>query len=585
MKARMVIIARAIAPAVLLVAIFANLVRAQAPPPRDRVPTPPPGTAVIKGRVIDAQTGNPLARARVRLQAPGNPAPVTTDQAGAFKITAIPAGSVYLSVERNGYLGMRYPEAKKTLRASIGQLVIEEGQVLEGLTVAMSRGGAITGRVVDAHGEPAEGIQIQLFRVVASGRGRPQQRMSTSTNDLGEFRLARIEPGGYLLRAQGRSTMSWMDDVSEMQPAPVYYPGVISMEQALPITIERSQTVEGIELMLVEATSSVVSGTVLDAKGQPASPGTYISARQIADFNDVVVGGAAVRPDGTFRLKLLPGDYSLEVQATRPGVLGRSGPEDQQYGRARISVGSAPISDVTVVLGQGASMTGKAVFEGDSPLPPNPQQISIALGPPPAGIACQFQGAPINPDGTFRVQGVVGTCVVRVMGNLGRWSVKSITQGDADLRDRVLTFEPGQQLRGVQVVFTDKQTALNVTVNDNRGQPTRDYVAIAFSTDKTKWNEMSPYVRLLIPGPQRGSEPTTPLRGSVDVRAAPTSERRDSIVNIPPGDYYVVAVSDIAADDSRDPAVLERLAAGATRLTVSYERSPVEVTLRRTDLR
>src|SRR5262245_1423293 len=204
----------------LMVCFFSLLVvlaQAQPQPPRDRVPTPPPGTAVIKGRVVDGQSGNALARARVRLQGPGNRPPVITDETGAFKITDIPAGSVYLLVERNGYMSMPYPEPKKTIRTSMGQLLIKEGQVLEGVTIAMSRGGAITGRVLDPYGEPADGAQVQLFRVTGSGRGRPQQRMGVGVNDLGEFRLARIEPGSYLLRAQSRSSMSWNDDGAEMQ--------------------------------------------------------------------------------------------------------------------------------------------------------------------------------------------------------------------------------------------------------------------------------------------------------------------------------------------------------------------------------
>jgi hypothetical protein len=274
------------------------------------------------------------------------------------------------------------------------------------------------------------------------------------------------------------------------------------------------------------------------------------------------------------------------VQATtRPFGIGRPNPGDQQFGRARIAVGGAPLSDVTIVLGAGAAMSGKIVFEGDSAQRPNFQQFSVGFGPPPSGMGCQSQGGSINPDGTFRVEGVVGTCTVRVMGNLGRWNVKSITQGDADLRERLLTFDPGQQLRDVQVVLTDKRTELVLTVNDERGRPTREYVAIAFSTDKARWTEMSPYVRLLVPGPPPPARPATPLRGSVDLQPPPVAERRDMIIGAPPGEYYVVAVSDIAGDDTRDPAVLERLAAGAERVTLSYERSPVDVTIRRIDLR
>src|SRR5262245_50552523 len=107
------------------------LAQAQPQPVRDRVPALPPGKGVIKGRVVDAQTGSALARARVRLQAPGNPTPVMTDDTGAFTVTGVPAGSWYLSVDRSGYMSTMYPEPKKTIRTSMRGLPIEEGQVVE----------------------------------------------------------------------------------------------------------------------------------------------------------------------------------------------------------------------------------------------------------------------------------------------------------------------------------------------------------------------------------------------------------------------------------------------------------------------
>src|SRR5262245_44062062 len=109
MRARPLSIRRA-AFVVFLFYFFAEFATAQAPPVRDRVPALPPGTATIKGRVVDVHTGNALARARVRLQAPGNPAAVMTDETGAFTITRVPAGSWYLSVDRTGYMPLMYPE-------------------------------------------------------------------------------------------------------------------------------------------------------------------------------------------------------------------------------------------------------------------------------------------------------------------------------------------------------------------------------------------------------------------------------------------------------------------------------------------
>src|SRR5262245_24372106 len=521
---------------------------AQTTQPRDRVAAPANGTAIIKGRVIDAQTGSGLARARVRLQgfAPDRPA-ATTDDRGAFEITNVPAGPVFLIVDRAGYMGTRYPEVGQTIRGNLRPLTVTDGQILDGVNVPLFRGSVIVGRVLDQYGEPAESVTIQILRVPASGHGRPQQRGSAQTNDLGEFRIPRLEPGSYLLRAMSRNNA---DEPGETQSLPTYYPGVVSIDDAQPIAIGRAQTASGIELMLLDGTPSVISGTVVDANGQPAPSGTYVNARQISDFTDMVAGGTGVRPDGTFRMKVAPGDYTLEVHAVRPGVFGRPGAEDQQFGRLRISVGGAPLSDLTIVLGPGATMSGTVSFEGDGPLPSNAEQIMVGVGPLPFGSTCQSDRGSGLTDGNFRVQGVVGTCIVRVMGNLGRWNVKSISQGESDLMDRPVTFDPGRQLRNVHIVLTDKRTELALHVTDDHGLATHEYVGIVFSTDKTKWTDLSRYVRVYVPQPPGIARLEAPMPASADLRPAP-GERRDLIAGMPPGEYYAVAVTDLAPDDAR----------------------------------
>jgi hypothetical protein len=52
---------------------------------------------------------------------------------------------------------------------------------------------------------------------------------------------------------------------------------------------------------------------------------------------------------------------------------------------------------------------------------------------------------------------------------------------------------------------------------------------------------------------------------------------------IQPGEYFLVAVDDIGAEDWQDPGVLERLAPSAIRVAVTDE-APIEVPLRRVSL-
>ena len=62
----------------------------QGQPPRDRAPSiSKPGTAVVRGRVVDGVTTNPIARARVSLTANGpgqRQSAVLTDENGTFTL-------------------------------------------------------------------------------------------------------------------------------------------------------------------------------------------------------------------------------------------------------------------------------------------------------------------------------------------------------------------------------------------------------------------------------------------------------------------------------------------------------------------
>src|SRR5437588_4773599 len=217
-------------------------------PPRDRAPSPPPpavGTGAIRGNVIDGQTGYPVARARVRLAGGLQPrAPALTDEAGSFVFKALPPGTYSITVDKPTYMTSHYPVRGETLRTVAQPLTLADGQVIDGLTVSLFRGGVIAGRVVDAHGDPAEGAAVQALRVSKSGRGRPQMRVGASTNDLGEFRLAHVEPGRYLILVNPSRRDAWADmyasgenDATQSLPTPTFYPGVPSLEQAQPITI------------------------------------------------------------------------------------------------------------------------------------------------------------------------------------------------------------------------------------------------------------------------------------------------------------------------------------------------------------
>ena len=73
-------------------------------PPRDARSPAQTGTGVIRGRVLAADTGRPLRRARINVTAPElGPQPVNTSTGadGRYEIRDLPAGRYTVSVSRS----------------------------------------------------------------------------------------------------------------------------------------------------------------------------------------------------------------------------------------------------------------------------------------------------------------------------------------------------------------------------------------------------------------------------------------------------------------------------------------------------
>ena len=162
---------------------------------------------------------------------------------------------------------------------------------------------------------------------------------------------------------------------------PTYFPNAMSRNEAQPVPVARGQTVSGIEIAMAEGVPTVVTGRVIVSDGQPLAPtpgggGTFVNARpDDRDFQGGMTAGSSVRPDGTFRFLLAPGNYVLEARRNQPPGQGTGNKE--QYGMTKISVAGETM-DVSIVLGSGATASGRVVFEGETPAPAPPAQVERA---------------------------------------------------------------------------------------------------------------------------------------------------------------------------------------------------------------
>lgn len=165
------------------------------------------GTAAITGVVIDGATGKPIPGAIVSLSGPAATPGGTSlrgvrqiaDERGRFAFTALPGGVGYLlSAGKFGYFDGRY--GSRGARIVPRRISLVDGQWFADATIELLRPAAISGRVLDAAGEPVVGVPVRAFvEIFIAGTRHLAAGVVAQTDDRGIYRLANLTPGKYLV--------------------------------------------------------------------------------------------------------------------------------------------------------------------------------------------------------------------------------------------------------------------------------------------------------------------------------------------------------------------------------------------------
>lgn len=120
-----------------------------------------------------------------------------TDREGRFLIVDLPSPRVALSVRKSGYY-TRLVNGREN-RAIV--LDCSSPADCEGVEFELGRTASISGVVVDELGEPFE-MGVRVSRVNDGGSGRTEAGTERS-DDRGYFRIGGLEPGEYIVEAEG----------------------------------------------------------------------------------------------------------------------------------------------------------------------------------------------------------------------------------------------------------------------------------------------------------------------------------------------------------------------------------------------
>jgi hypothetical protein len=308
---------------------------------------------------VDGVTGRPVGRARVELSIGGTSRSTLASPLGAFEFLDVVEGSGVLRAEKSGYAAAQYP-ALKTNSMLFRRLELARGQI-ETVVVTMYRKPAITGTVTDEYGDAVEDMAVQAWRISPYG-GPIAVRAWARTDDIGEYRLNNLEPGRYVVGV----VPSYSSRRDGDRVVPIYgmtfYPGTTGLDQAEAIQVGPGQSVPTVNVSLLELTPTSVSGVVEDARGQRLGGGGVTAFAILGNLEvgrRVAVGGATIKPDGTFSMRIPPGEYDFE--AYTGGIVPETGWRYRAVARANV----AAVGDTSVTLTAAASstLTGRVIFE------------------------------------------------------------------------------------------------------------------------------------------------------------------------------------------------------------------------------
>jgi hypothetical protein len=218
-------------------------------------------TGIITGRVVTEDgselpgvtvTLTPVAADR-RAISRGSQNQTSTDEDGNFKFTGL-APYVY-SVSASSVKGYVSSPVPVSERQDSGY-----HRIGANVTITMIKGGAITGRVTNALGEPVIGVQVNaaMARGAEGNPDRGGSSRSDFTDDRGVYRIYGLSPGTYVVftRKSFHPFPSPYD-----KDGPTYYPSS-TRETAAEITVTSGGEASGVDIRYRGDRGHAVSGAM-----------------------------------------------------------------------------------------------------------------------------------------------------------------------------------------------------------------------------------------------------------------------------------------------------------------------------------
>jgi protocatechuate 3,4-dioxygenase beta subunit len=485
----------------------------------------------IAGRVVDAVTGDPVARAVVSVLTQEDYkiiASSLTDAEGHFSFSGLAAGKYPLNAARRGYRTSYFDEHDDFSSA----IVTGDGQDTGNLLFRLPPAAVIRGVVTGDGGDPVESAQVMLFKKQAGGEssGHMQQIADMQTDDTGGYEFNNLPSGEYYIAVKGDPWYAQHRQPAQ-EPSPLdvaypttYYDSTIDENAATPLTLDwgaREQS--DINLHAVPA----VRFTVPMVMGRRRSGRPTVSLHQKVFGNTVNVQSFNVEgpPQGTFDVPgMAPGTYDIEIGDPPRKITVNATSEvdlDPSAGAPMLAVagtlvmaGGAPApDDISLVL---------TSDEGDPPVQADAHKGRFEMNAVPSGTWTLAAGSP------KQTLAVVATSVGGVITAGNKIVVRdqpvqvTVTLSSAQTRVQGFAKKDGKGVSGAMIVLVPSERSAYPALvrrdqSDSDGSfslnevPAGQYTVVAIEDGwKLDWQRrevIEPYLRTGVPISIAGQTP------------------------------------------------------------------------------
>ena len=531
---------------------------AQSRSPEGLTPTAGDTEVVLRGRVVDAATGRPIASASVRAQyitGVENPTkcpigacedvtdrvagriPIyrtTTGIDGGFTVQGLKPGDYLVAAVAPGYVQSHFGETADMPEIPVR---VAAGQSPSSIDVRLERAGSLSGRILSDAGEGLPGVEVELHRRTYLPNGpRPVAIAFAQTVERGAFRFADVSPGEYYVKAYAPRSIAPARDGASLSYAATFFSETTDPTFAQPLILSSGQELTGVDFALMTAKMSVVSGRLVD----PNRASLATAMIHLIPFPSGVdeVRRVAATADGRFRFdNVAASNYMLTVSDT----------VDTRSWNTAVRDLSVPgdVTDLVLVAGPSVSVEGRVTRDTGGPLPFDASDLRITTEQRTSSAGFHGAGsADVAADGTFAMRSGAGSMHLRIAGLPPRWFVKSAQLDGLDITNTSFDLTPGR--RRLDITLTDRVSRLSGTVTDRSARPVSNALVVIFSDDRARWASTC---NLALGNASCRSIYTTfsGQQGRYDVDALPISN------------YRVVAVTSLPRNAWTDPDVLERL--------------------------